>query len=456
MTAKETVTISVEPTGGMDVLSQQEISQLKQTGEGGLQDLFTSCCLAVLNCGSHSDDPDEQARRFSDFRVRVIQRDRGIKLELDNPPEDAFVDGQIIEGIREMLFDVLRDIVYVNSRIRSRDFDLGHSDGITDSVFSILRHASVMLPRKDPNVVVCWGGHSISRFEYDYSKEVGYQLGLRGFDICTGCGPGAMKGPMKGAAVAHRKQRIHPTRYVGISEPGIIAAESPNPIVNKLIIMPDIEKRLEAFVRFGHGIIVFPGGVGTAEEILYLLGILLHPDNRQHHYPMILTGPERCRDYFQRIDEFIGLTLGEEAQSLYQIIVDDPVEVTRIMKSSVSQVREHRKSVKDAFFFNWSLNIEMDLQQPFEPTHENMAALDIHRDQEKHRLASNLRKVFSGIVAGNVKPNGIEQVRKHGKFQINGDKDIMESLDQLLASFVEQHRMKLPGTRYEPCYEVIT
>ena len=31
----------------------------------------------------------------------------------------------------------------------------------------------------------------------------------------------------------------------------------------------------EAFVRVGHGIIVFPGGVGTAEEILYLLGVLV-------------------------------------------------------------------------------------------------------------------------------------------------------------------------------------
>ena len=29
--------------------------------------------------------------------------------------------------------------------------------------------------------------------------------------------------------------------------------------------MPDMEKRLEAFVRIGHGIVVFPGGVGTAE-----------------------------------------------------------------------------------------------------------------------------------------------------------------------------------------------
>ena len=40
------------------------------------------------------------------------------------------------------------------------------------------------------------------------SEAVGYELGLRGMDICTGCGPGAMKGPMKGATIAHAKQRI--------------------------------------------------------------------------------------------------------------------------------------------------------------------------------------------------------------------------------------------------------
>ena len=34
---------------------------------------------------------------------------------------------------------------------------------------------------------------------------------------------------------------------MGVSiEPGIIAAESPNPIVNELAILPDIEKRLDA------------------------------------------------------------------------------------------------------------------------------------------------------------------------------------------------------------------
>src|SRR5678815_2433255 len=156
----------------------------------------------------------------------------------------------------------------------------------------------------------CWGGHSINRDEYGYTKQVGYELGLRGLNVCTGCGPGAMKGPMKGATIAHAKQRVRGGRYIGISEPGIIAAESPNPIVNSLVIMPDIEKRLEAFVRAGHAIIVFPGGVGTAEEILYSLDLLLHPDNNDLPYPVILTGPKDSADYFKGIDAFIGATLG--------------------------------------------------------------------------------------------------------------------------------------------------
>ena len=124
-------------------------------------------------------------------------------------------------------------------------------------------------------------------------------------NVCTGCGPGAMKGPMKGAAVAHAKQRIRDGRYVGISEPGIIAAEAPNPLVNELVIMPDIEKRLEAFVRAGHGVVVFPGGVGTAEEALYVLGLLLHPANEQLPFPLVFTGPGSSAAYFEQLDAFV-------------------------------------------------------------------------------------------------------------------------------------------------------
>ena len=50
--------------------------------------------------------------------------------------------------------------------------------------------------------------------------------------------------------------------------------------------------RLEAFVRTGHAFVVFPGGVGTAEEIFYLVGLLLRDSNRQMLFPLIFTGPE--------------------------------------------------------------------------------------------------------------------------------------------------------------------
>ena len=160
---------------------------------------------------------------------------------------------------------------------------------------------------------------------------------------------------MKGATIGHAKQRIRAGRYVGITEPGIIAAESPNPIVNSLVIMPDMEKRLEAFVRLGHGIIVFPGGVGTAEEILYLLGVLLHPDNKGQPMPMIMTGPASAEPYFREIDEFVAATLGPDAQSRYKIIIDDPAEVAQQMNTGLDDVLAFRNQHGDAYYFNWRL-----------------------------------------------------------------------------------------------------
>ncbi|WP_156504312.1 nucleotide 5'-monophosphate nucleosidase PpnN, partial [Oleiphilus sp. HI0066] len=270
-----------------------------------------------------------------------------------------------------------------------------------------------------------------------------------------GCGPGAMKGPMKGAAVGHAKQRHALGRYIGVTEPGIIAAESPNPIVNELTILPDIEKRLEAFVRLGHGIIVFPGGVGTAEEILYILGVLMHPKNKAMPYPLVLTGPESSRDYFEMIDTFIGQTLGTEAQVLYKIIIDDPESVAKYMKSNLEKVKTYRRKRRDAYYYNWLLKIDPIFQKPFEPTHALMANLDLHKDQEPHQLAANLRCAFSGIVAGNVKAQGLAEIKKHGPFQIAGDPEIMLSMDKMLRAFVDQGRMKLPGSTYKPCYRIV-
>ena len=69
-------------------------------------------------------------------------------------------------------------------------------------------------------------------------------------------------------------------------------------------------------------------------------------------------------------------------------------------------------------------------------------------------LAATLRQAFSGIVAGNIKSSTVAKIKQLGPFQLSGDPDLMQRIDQLLGSFVGQQRMKLPGSEYVPCYTI--
>lgn len=451
---EEFVTVDVSPRGSLEVLSQMEVNVLRRADQGNAHDLFRRCALAVLNTGAQEDDAEAIFDRYRSFDVEIVQRTRGVQLRIVNAPANAFVEGRMIEGIKEHLFAVLRDVVYITTELDENSmFDLDSSDGVTNAVFHVLRNAGALDLNRPPNLVVCWGGHSIGRDEYDYTKSVGYHLGLRGLDICTGCGPGAMKGPMKGAAVGHAKQRNRRGRFVGMSEPGIIAAEPPNPIVNHLVILPDIEKRLEAFVRSAHAIIIFPGGAGTAEELLYLLGILMVPENAELSPPVVITGPAESRAWLESIDRFLVTALGEEVRAHYYLVVGDSREVAQRVADGVRRVRRTRRKSGDAFYYNWLLKIPAELQQPFEPTHESMAALRLERGRPAHELTADLRRAFSGIVAGNVKEPGIRAVRQHGPWRLRADADLLQPLDELLESFVRAGRMMLTG-EYVPCYEL--
>jgi predicted Rossmann-fold nucleotide-binding protein len=448
--------VEVMPEGSLEILSQHEVNRLRSTSENGQHEILRRCALAVLNVGSPMDDTREVMEKFRDFDVFIVQQDRGVKLALRNAPPDAFVDGKMIRGIRELLFAVLRDVVFITSEVfQGGQFDLQASDGITNAVFHVLRNAGLLKTGGVPDVVVCWGGHSISREEYEFSKKVGYELGLRSLNVCTGCGAGAMKGPMKGATIGHAKQRVRNGRYIGITEPGIIAAESPNPIVNELVIMPDMEKRLEAFVRTAHAIVIFPGGVGTAEEFLFLLGVLLHSENRDIPLPVILTGPASSEAYFRQIDRFVRATIGDAARRCYQVSTGDPATVARLVRRGLEQVREFRQKQNDSYYYNWRLRLDVGFQKPFRATHESMAALDLHRNQDPASLAANLRRAFSGLVSGNIKEEGVRAIESHGPFELRGDPSIMTELDQLLSSFIAQGRMRLPGRSYQPCYRIV-
>ena len=140
---------------------------------------------------------------------------------------------------------------------------------------------------------------------------------------------------------------------------------------------------------------------------------------------------------------------------MYRIIIDDPEEVARQVVRGVADVHNFRRATEDANFFNWQLHIPLDLQQPFEATHENMRTLNLRKGRPANLLASDLRRAFSGIVSGNVKAAGICAIAEKGPFELYGEQAILDPMDELLAAFVEQQRMKLPNKEYNPCYKLI-
>ena len=260
-----------------------------------------------------------------------------------------------------------------------------------------------------------------------------------------------MRGSLEGHALQNNAAC---SERFGLTEPSIIAAEPPNPFVSNLVIMPDIEKRLEAFVRFGHVLIVFPGGPGTAEELLYILGIKLCHENRHNPIPLILTGNKDSAPYWEAINDFLVHCFGPEITRHYQIILNDPNEVARQVSDGLKTIYEHRTLIHESYCYNWSLFIPPELQFPFEVNHQNMAGLNLCQGQAPYKLAANLRRAFSGIVAGNVKEYGIQMVAQKGPFKLHGDPAIINFMGKLMTDFIEQGRILLSQREYVPCYEL--
>ncbi|HIE03038.1 MAG TPA: DUF4478 domain-containing protein [Thiotrichaceae bacterium] len=94
--ANSLINARITPTEHLNILSQLEVSKLLDSSQSGLYQIFRRCALAVLSHGNYTDDAKELLERHKAFDIRIIQQDRGIKLELEGAPAEAFVDGKMI------------------------------------------------------------------------------------------------------------------------------------------------------------------------------------------------------------------------------------------------------------------------------------------------------------------------------------------------------------------------
>jgi len=150
----DAISARIYPAGILTLLSRTEVERLHDASRGNLAELLRRCALAVLNSGNDGDDAEALLERYHDFKIEVQQVNRGIRLELSNAPGSAFVDGVMIQGIRELLSAVIRDLVYFDTEVSGNSStNLETQEGITNTVFEILRNAHTLDPAREPDVV---------------------------------------------------------------------------------------------------------------------------------------------------------------------------------------------------------------------------------------------------------------------------------------------------------------
>ncbi|HKH22656.1 MAG TPA: TIGR00730 family Rossman fold protein [Solirubrobacterales bacterium] len=137
---------------------------------------------------------------------------------------------------------------------------------------------------RDLGPAICvWGSARTLREdpEYEFARQVGREIGRRGFGVLTGGGPGLMEAANKGAREAGA-----PSVGLNIELPH---EEAPNAYLDVSLEFHYFFVRKLMFARFSCGFVALPGGYGTLDELFELL--TLNQTGKTPDYPIVLAGP---------------------------------------------------------------------------------------------------------------------------------------------------------------------
>ena len=117
---------------------------------------------------------------------------------------------------------------------------------------------------------------------YEESRKFGSLITQHGFGVITGGGPGIMEGANRGAKESGGK-----SIGVGIELP---FESGMNPYVDKGVENRYFFTRKVMFLKYSKGFVIFPGGVGTLDELFET--ITLAQTGHNVKYPIVLVGKE--------------------------------------------------------------------------------------------------------------------------------------------------------------------
>jgi len=149
--------------------------------------------------------------------------------------------------------------------------------------------------------------------------------------VLTGGGPGIMEAANCGAS-SHRGPFPLRTMSFGIS--GIPWEKAPNRCATDALVFDYFFSRKWLLINYSIGFCVFPGGLGTMDELSDLLNLMI--TQKLTHFPVVLIGTE----FWQPYREWVA---GARKLGLVPPNIEPPVLVTDDMTQAINYLLSHTK-----------------------------------------------------------------------------------------------------------------
>ncbi len=167
--------------------------------------------------------------------------------------------------------------------------------------------------------------------QYRLARRVAARLAQEGFAVITGGGPGIMEAANRGARDAG-----------GLSIGCNIELpfeQDVNPYVDLNIEFRYFFVRKTMFVKYAEAFVIFPGGMGTMDELFEALTLI--QTGKIEHFPVVLVGV----DYWSGLLDWMRATVLTEGKVSAKdlnlaVVTDDVEEIVRVVAER-SRLRQH-------------------------------------------------------------------------------------------------------------------
>ncbi len=167
-------------------------------------------------------------------------------------------------------------------------------------------------------VVTVFGGAKVKKTDkfFNSAHDLAQRFARGGVSVITGGGPGIMTAACCGAASTRKKGER--ARTLGIAVSGV-DEDYINPCADTLYVNYFFMRKW-LLVRYSVGFVVFPGGIGTVDELFDLLNMVKH--HRVPDLPIVLVGKEYWNPIVQWVQSAFKHELVNERLTKLFVVTD--------------------------------------------------------------------------------------------------------------------------------------